>query len=68
MKEQIIENSLPLILNVVKYTSKNKLTRKNVNHSEQQGSLSKYHNTILSVGKLLRRKLSWISNLEVTIL
>ena len=41
MKEQIIENPLPLILKVVKYTIKGKLGRKYVNSLEQQGILSK---------------------------
>ena len=43
MKEQIIENPLPLILKVVHYTIKSKLKRQSTNCLEQQGTLSSFN-------------------------
>ena len=43
MKEQIIENPLPLILKVVYYTIVSKLKRQNTNYLEQEGILSRFN-------------------------
>ena len=43
MKEQIIENPLPLILKVVHYTIKSKFKGQNANYIELQGTLSSFN-------------------------